>query len=155
MEKFAVDSKYFKYNKLEVCPAGVFRGIRLYLDNIEVKLKKGKAILPDDNGVERAVAMTRNIYDDLWVEVEGEKYYPIGRLTPFEKIMVFAPYVLMFIGGAIGGLLGAFASYTNTNLVREFKDSSFKKYGLCLVSTSLAFLILVVSSVAVNMMMGR
>lgn len=155
MQKFNVPSNYFKYNKLEISPAGTFRGVKLYLDNQVVKLKRGKGMVRDDNGVERAVSISTNAFDHLWVDIEGEKYYPMGKLTKMERVFVFMPLVLMGIGGAIGGAVGAFASFTNSNLIREFKESPVLKYGLCLVTTSLATIIWVLGASMVHMIAGK
>lgn len=150
-----ISSKFFKYNKLEIQPAGMFKGLRLYVDDQQVKLKRGKGTVKDDNGVERAVAVATNPYDHLWVDVEGEKFYPMGQLSGLERAFVFLPLVLMLVGGFIGGMLGAFASFTNTNLVREFKESPALKYGLCLVTTSLATMIWFLGATMVHMIANR
>lgn len=155
MSKFEVPSKFFKYNKLEIRPAGMFKGIRLYLDGQNVKLKRGKATVKDDNGVEREVKINPNVFDHLWVDIEGEKYYPMGMLTRMERLFVFMPLALIMIGGAIGGAVGAFATFTNTNLVREFKDSPIMKYGMCMVSTSLAVMIWFLGATMVHMIANR
>ena len=155
MNKHQIPSPLFKYNKLEISPAGTFRGVRLYRDDEVVKLKRGKAMILDDNGYERAVAICTNPFDHLWVEIEGEKFYPMGKLSTLERVFVFMPLVLMVIGGAIGGGVGAFASFTNSNLIREFKDSAPLKYGLCLVTTTLATVIWILGATMVQMIASK
>lgn len=54
--------------------------------------------------------------------IDGQ-VYPIARtLTIWEYIWICIPLILMFIGGAIGGLLGGVATYSNSILIRKIKN---------------------------------
>ena len=85
------------------------------------------------------------------LEIEGEKY-PIGRkLNPFDYLMVGLPMLLIFVGGAIGGILGFLASSVNARIMRMPK-SALERYGFCLASLLCAVVTWYILAFGLNML---
>ena len=80
------------------------------------------------------IALEPEMFDPFpQLEIEGDKY-PIGRkLNPFDYLVVGLPMLLIFVGGAIGGILGFLASSINARVMR-MRKSAIERYGFCLAS---------------------
>tara|TARA_B110001452_G_scaffold262519_1_gene262662 strand:- start:14 stop:490 length:477 start_codon:yes stop_codon:yes gene_type:complete len=87
------------------------------------------------------------------LEIEGEKY-PIGRkLNPFDYLIVALPMLLIFVGGAIGGILGFLASSINARIMRMPK-SALERYGFCLASSIGASVTWYILALGLNMLLN-
>lgn len=74
------------------------------------------------------------------LEIDGQKF-PIARpLNPWEYIWISLPLFLMFIGGAIGGLMGAIAAFTNSLLIRRIQHW-VPRYIMTGATTAMAFVL--------------
>ncbi len=78
----------------------------------------------------------------------------MGQLGKLEQAFVVLPLALIAVGGAVGGGLGGLAAYSNSLLMREYKDSNLR-YVLSLVTTVLAFICWYFVAIMINTMMGR
>lgn len=154
MSKFRVDSPDFKSNNLTLEIESFFTGPVLKLNGAAVKLKRGKASIKDDNWGERTVTVKSSLHDLPHVIIDEVKYYPMGQLKKIEQAFVVLPLALIAVGGAVGGGLGGLAAYSNSLLMREYKDSNLK-YVLSLVTTGLAFVCWYFVAIMINTMMGR
>jgi hypothetical protein len=64
------------------------------------------------------------------VEIDG-KPYPLGRpLSTLEYLLGGLPLLLMFMGGAIGGLAGGVGAVFNYRLMRTNADTAVKTAGV-------------------------
>lgn len=155
MSKFEVSSPEFQKNKLTIEVESFFKGPVLKLDNKLVTLKRGKAVVKDDLWTDRQIQIVNKFYDLPSVKIDNIEYFPMGKLKVIEQVVVGLPIGLLAIGGAIGGGLGAFGAYTNSLIMRDFKDDTIKKYAFCLLTTVLCFVIWYMAAVMINTMMGR
>lgn len=155
MKTYHVEAANFKYQKITLQPAGFWKGAVFKDNDQDIKWKKNKALLRDDNGNEVEVSKTSNPFEPSpWISIEGVKYLPMGKFSAIEHIFIYLPLGLIGIGGAIGGMLGAFASMTNASLMREYKDSNLK-YPLSLLTSFLAALIWYVTVIMINTMLRK
>lgn len=155
MKSYPVDATNFKYNKITLHTGGVWKGAAFRYDNQDIKWKKNKAIVKDDNGNEVEVSKTSNPFDPSpWISIEGVKYRPMGSFSVVEQVFIYLPLGLIGIGGAIGGGLGAFASMTNASLMREYKDS-YLKYALSLFTCFVASLIWYMTASMINLFLNK
>lgn len=154
MKRYQIDSADFKKNVLSIEIHSFFKGPVLTLNNSSVELKRGKGSVRDDNWGERNVVLKSTFYEYPWVEVDGVKYYPMGKLGYLEKVFVLLPLGLLAVGGAIGGGLGALAAYTNSLLMLEYKDS-YLRFAFSLVTSVLAFFSWYLIAIMINTMMSR
>lgn len=155
MSKFEVSVPEFQRNKLTVEIESFFKGPVIKLDGKTVQLKRNKATVKDDLWTDRQIQLVNKFYDLPSVKVDGVDYFPMGKFKVIEQVVVGLPIGLLAIGGAIGGGLGAFGAYTNSLIMRDFKDESFKKYALCLFTSVVCFIIWYMAAVMINSMMGR
>lgn len=154
MSTYTVDSPDFKTNILTLEIESFFTGPVLKLNGAVVKLKRGKATIKDDVWGQREVKLKSKLYDFPSVVIDKVEYFPVGRMTKLEQVFVILPFCLAGLGGAIGGGLGGVAAYSNSLLMREYKDSILK-YVLSLVTTGLAFICWYLVAIMINTMMGR
>jgi hypothetical protein len=74
--------------------------------------------------------------------IDGHEFH-VGRpLTKWEYFWICIPLLLMIGGGAIGGLLGGAATYSNSLLIRKLKNT-FLRYLFTGGTTVMAFLIFI------------
>ncbi|MBN3038916.1 MAG: hypothetical protein JW869_05810 [Candidatus Omnitrophica bacterium] len=118
---------------------------RLYLDGVEVPGKRLNYSIRNSQGKEVAVKLKFNFFDAIpKLEVEGQAVELAPPLKWYEYAWIWLPIALLFIGGAIGGLLGYLAVYTNTRIFRSQKGM-FLKYlfsGLVSVTALVTFLVI-------------
>ncbi len=154
MSKYIVESPDFKTNILTLEIESFFTGPILKLNGAVVKLKRGKATIKDDSWGQREVTLKSKLHDFPTVIIDKVEYFPLGKLSKVDQVFVVLPLGLLAIGGAIGGGLGGVAAYSNSLLMREYKDSNLK-YVLSLVTTGLAFICWYFVAIMINTMMGR
>lgn len=154
MSKYTVDSPDFKTNTLTVEIESFFKGPALKLNGAVVKLKRGKATIKDDSWGQREVTLKTKLHDLPSVFIDRVEYFPLGRLSKVDQVFVVLPLGLLAVGGAVGGGLGGLAAYSNSLLMREYKDSNLK-YVLTLVTSGLAFICWYFIAIMLNTMMGR
>jgi hypothetical protein len=85
------------------------------------------------------------------LEIEGNQY-PIGRkLFAIDYLFIVFPLLLIFIGGALGGLLGFLSAGINARIMRMPK-SAIERYGLSVVSTVTATFVWFVIAVSLSLL---
>ncbi len=143
---FQIDYPNFKLNKLIV--RGSFYGKpKLFLNGKKVKptnrnifSRKRKYKIKNDNGTVITAILIYRWMDAIPIlEIDGIKIEIRKSLKWYEYIWIAIPLILMFIGGAIGGFIGAVGILTNSVLFRKF-TSQFAKYLVTGVNSFIAFL---------------
>lgn len=137
----------FRSQRLSVEAAGLWRGPRLLLNGTPVEGKRGNYSVRNDAGVEVPVVIKAGFPDPIPKLLVGGAAFELARaLVWHEYLWLGAPVVLIFSGGALGGLFGGMALYLNARIFRGDRSTP-AKYGLTgLVSFGavLAFLIFVI-----------
>jgi len=59
--------------------------------------------------------------------IDGQQFRLASPLSKWEYFWICLPLIMLFFGGALGGLLGTIATYSNSILIRKFK-SKFPRY---------------------------
>lgn len=149
-----VHNPAFKAQRLTVEAAGVFHGPRLLLNGTVVKKQKGRYTVTTDSGVETTIQL-KYIYLDPIPKIKiGEETFEIASsLKWYEYVWIGIPIVLMFSGGAIGGLCGGVAAYASGRLFRSDR-SSLAKYGLSALITMGAVVAFVVLGTVFQLLVG-
>lgn len=138
----------FETHDLEVKPSGLLRGPRLLLDgNTALKgPKRNQYVLSRPDGSKIVVKLKPTLLDPVPdVFVDGEKIPVVEPLTKLQLIWCGLPIVMLFIGGALGGLLGGGTYWANI-LVFRSEMSTAEKYILTGLISGIAVLIFLISS---------
>jgi hypothetical protein len=117
---------------------------KLFMNNSEIKksTEKGKPfIIPRADG-SLALAFPKQTYPDLipTLEINGKINHIVEKLKWFEYFVGGLPIILIFVGGAIGGLIGVIASLTNFNVFRQ-EGNPIVKYMKVIGITGASYLV--------------
>ncbi len=91
--------------------------------------KRFEYVLRDNQGHKYFIEVRPIFLDPVpKVVIDGEEIFLEEKLTAIQWIWSGLPILLMFIGGAIGGFLGATAFWINTRIFRSADIGNFEKY---------------------------
>ena len=104
---------------------------KLKKDNVAIEQSKEKGkpfLIPSTNGA-IVKAFPKPSFPDMvpTLEINGVKNLIVEKLKWFQYVLGGLPFLLLFIGGAIGGIIGALATITNFNTLRQ-EGSEASKY---------------------------
>lgn len=144
----------FTRHHLAVQPCGLLRGPKLLLDGAPVERKRGKYSVTGDSGSEIAVEL-RNIWVDPVprLKIAGEPVELAPPLKSYEYAWAGVPLLLVFAGGAIGGLFGGLGAMVSGRIFRSDRGA-LAKYGLTLLVTLGAAVAYFVVAVAFRILIG-
>lgn len=124
-----VNAEGFEGRKLVVESAGFFSGPRLLLDGQPASKgpKRGQLLLRRNDGID-VIAQLRGVFIDPipQVTVDGKKIVIAEPLPWYVWVWCGLPLVLLFLGGALGGGLGAVAMTINGRMFRADMHSALK-----------------------------
>ena len=146
-----VDLDGFERKRLEVVPTGLV-GPKLLLDGQKQVAKKKEYRIVDDTGAERIIQLRPSFpLDPVPVlRVDGRDVHVARPLTALEKVWLFVPFALVAIGGALGGLFGTLAAFTNSRVLRS-PGTAVGRHVLCLAVTVGAAVLFVMSATVVQL----
>lgn len=89
--------------------------------------KRGKFALRKDDGTEATAYFKRSFPDPVPRLVVGDQTIHLAEpLTWYQWIWVAFPLVMLFLGGALGGFLGAMATMVNAKILRSEHHTGMK-----------------------------
>jgi len=126
--------------------ASYWIGTQLYLDGKKVKFVKRKPfsrkriyLVKDNSGKPVSIELQLRGMDIITVvSANGIKYNLAKPRSVWQNIWISIPLILLFIGGALGGAIGAGAVYFNAILMRKIRHW-IPRYLITGVTTVLAF----------------
>lgn len=140
----------FEGRELLLKESGFFSGPQLLVDGEPAQRgkKRGQVVLYTNNGRDVVVELrSTNFLDPLpQVRINGQPIPVAPSLKWYHWIWVGLPVVLVFVGGALGGLCGGTAAFINGRVFRSGMNG-FVKYlltGLISVAAVFAYVVLVV-----------
>ncbi len=126
----------------------VWRG-RLLLDGQRVSGRRGRYTLRNNHGKEVRLRVRHNGIDPIpKLDVEGRIIHLAPPLKWYEYVWAGVPLLLLHVGGALGGGIGAAALYANVRVFRSDR-SPLAKYVRTAATTVVAALAYVVAAVAI------
>jgi len=143
----AIDAAEFQGRRLMVRTASWFRGPRLVVDGSEVKGKRGRFILRDNQGQEVTVRLISNHIDPIPKVTVGNRSIELARpLEWYEYVWMGLPILLVFHGGALGAVCGVVAIQSSAQVFRGEggKARKFLLSGLISVGALLGYFVLLV-----------
>ena len=136
----------FKAQRLTVETAGAFHGPRLLLNGAVIKKQKGRYTVTSDSGAETTIQLKYNYLDPIpKIKIGTEVVELASALKWYEYVWIGIPIVLVFSGGAIGGLVGALGANASGQVFRSDR-SPLAKYcfsALITLGALVAFVFLV------------
>ena len=144
----------FQSQRLSVEPASGFVGPKILLNGVAVTRSKGRYPVMSDSGAEVLVKMKYNLVDPIpTLMIDDQPVKLAEPLQWYEYGWGGLPLLLMFIGGALGGLVGGYATVANGRIFRSDRSTA-AKYGLSGVLTVSAIVVFFVLAVAFRLMIG-
>lgn len=95
---------------------------------VEQLREKGKPFLIPTANDEYVKAYPKPSFPDMvpQLEINGKKHRIAEKLMPLQYIVGALPILLVFIGGGIGGVIGAAATVINFNVFRQIGTPASK-----------------------------
>ena len=138
----------FENHDIEIEPSGFIRGPRLLLDGNPAPRgpKRLQYVLTLPNGSKSIVQLKPSILDPVpKVVVDGDQIEVVEPLSAIQLIWSGLPIIMLFVGGAIGGLIGGGAYWIN-NLVFRPEMSTAEKYILTALISAIAVVLFLIAS---------
>jgi len=154
--RLAVQHPKFKSQRLSIETASSpFGGPKLLLNDLVVKREKGRYPVTDDSGAPILIQIKGNLVDPVpTLVIDEEKVKLAEPLQWYEYAWSGMPILLMFIGGALGGLVGGVASIANGRIFRSDRRST-EKYAMAGLITVTAVAIYYVVAVVLRLLFFR
>ena len=118
----------FEGQELVVEPAGLFSGPKLLVNGQPAPKGKGRGemFIRRNDGKDVPVVFRNNFLDVPALMVEGKPLDLVEPLKWYEWVWNALPIVMIFFGGALGGLIGALAVTFNLKVFRSSKNVMLK-----------------------------
>ena len=141
----------FKRQHLSVETASsVFSGPKLLLNGMVVKKEKGRYPVTSDSGAVKLIQMRYNLIDPVpTLKIDEQTVNLLEPLQWYEYAWSGLPFLLVFAGGALGGLVGGAATIANGRIFRSNKGQ-VAKYGLAGLITVSAVVVFFVLAIALR-----
>ncbi|MFD3260633.1 hypothetical protein ACE3MQ_18740 [Paenibacillus lentus] len=147
--RYSIYPTGFANQTLEIVTSGFGGKARLFVNNQEVTTKKKQPmILRRDDGQEVEAAWKRDLFgiDVPNLVVDGTIIEVTKPLPAVAKIWCFLPLIFIFIGGAIGALIGILTATANVSVFRLPTNIAVKIILTLLISLTGTALLLFLAS---------
>jgi len=154
--KIPIELVGFEGQDLTLETAGMFRGARIIVNGRPAAKgsKRDQFVINDNNGFKVVVQLQQSIFDPVpKLVVDGQSIRLAKPLNALQWIWSAIPIVLVFIGGAIGGAIGAGAFWINLRVFRS-EMASLEKYVLTGMISALAVILSLVVSTILGISLG-
>jgi hypothetical protein len=144
----------FKSQRLSVETSSLLAGPKLLLNGAIVKRQKGRYPVVSDSGAQMLIQMRYNLIDPVPAFTIGED--ALKLVEPFrwyEYVWSGLPILLVYAGGALGGLVGGVATMANGRIFRS-ERRSIAKYGLAGLTTVSAVGVFFALAIAIRLAIG-
>jgi hypothetical protein len=145
--RIEVNHPAFRSQHLSVETASsVFASPKLFLNGVVVKRQKRRYSVKADSGTEMLIQMKSNLVDPVpTLVIDEDEVRLVESLQWYEYAWSGLPILLVFAGGALGGLLGGVATIANGRIFRSDRGA-WARYGLTgLISVSAAVVFFVLA----------
>jgi hypothetical protein len=132
---------------------GLFSGAKILYQGIPLKKIPGrKFVLGLSDGSDLTLGLKPNALDLLVPQVVyNNDVIPVApKLPVYQQVLVYLPFLLMFIGGGIGGLCGGVGAIVNLHIFHSSQHSAVKVL-LSILTTVGAGVLWLIAAVALNL----
>ena len=153
---YTVNLEGFEGQKIEVQPAGFFGSAKLLVNDVEARkgAKRGEMVLTRNDGREVVAAWGSSFLDVPKLVVEHKVINVAKPLAWYEWIWNGWPVVMIFGGGALGGLFGALALALNLNVFRS-QQNTLLKYGITGAISLTAVIAYLIIGIGLSLLLNR
>jgi hypothetical protein len=134
----------FEGQRLEI-DAGAFKKTLLFNGVTAPSAGIGKYRITRDDGREVTTKWTSSFDPAPSIVIDGQTIRTAAPLKWHEILLVGLPFLLVFVGGALGGLLGGVAATFNAKLIRSSQPAAVRYIGSIAVAAVAAVLYLLVA----------
>ena len=125
--EIAIPQEGFENRRFAVRTAGLLSGPKVLIDGAPAERHKGAYLVRNNQGEAVEVKLKSGLLDPVpRVEIAGQALRLVKPLAWYEYLWMAIPIVLVFIGGALGGLCGAAAVYASARVFRSNQDTAMK-----------------------------
>jgi len=151
MKEIPLEIEGFEGRRLLVQDRGIFKPVKLYIDDKPVKIKLGKFRIIGNDGKEIEGQMNSRFIIDQFnsITIKGKTVEIHKSLKWYEYLWSSWTILLIFIGGGVGGGLGAAATCLNINLFRS-RTKTFLKYLFSLIISLAAVTLWMIIAIVIN-----
>jgi hypothetical protein len=145
----------FKWQQLSVETASSVFGVpKLLLNGVAVKKVKGRYTATSDLGAIKLIQMRYILVDPVpTLKIDEQTVNLLEPLPWYEYTWSGLPILLVFAGGALGGVVGGAATIANGRIFRSDR-SSIAKYGLAGLISMSAVVVFFVLAIALRLAIG-
>lgn len=144
----------FKTQRLAVETAGWYRGPKLLVNSVPAQKTKGSYIVRNDLEIETTIQLKYNLLDPIpKVKINEETLELASPLKWYEYACVGLPLILVFTGGALGGLIGAISANASGKVFRGDR-SLFAKYSLSVLISLGGLITFIIVATIVQLFVG-
>jgi hypothetical protein len=134
--------------------SSLFGGPKLLLNGAVVKRRQRRYPVTMDSGAETLIQMKFNLIDPVpTLKIDEETIKLVESLRWYEYAWGGLPILLVYAGGALGGLVGGVATIANGRIFRSDR-TTVAKYGLAGVVTVSAVVTFFVLAIALRLLIG-
>lgn len=157
--RFPVEASGFKRRPLEVETSGFFTGASLLQDGERAPKgpKRGTYLLIRDDGTSAVARLKTSAFmvDPVpAIEIEGERFHAVRPLRWHEMVWIGLPILLIFVGGALGAIVGAVAASASATVFRSERPAAVR-YALTGGLSILSVIVYIVLATVFLSLIGR
>jgi hypothetical protein len=152
--RIEIEHPAFKSKRLSVETASIFAGPKLLLNGVAMKRKGLSYGVGSDSGEEIKIQLKYNFLDPIPTLKIGEETIELAKpLQWYEYAWIGVPMLLVFVGGALGGFVGAGSTVVNGRIFRSDRGAVYK-YAVAGVTTLVGVVVFFVLAVAFRLAIG-
>jgi hypothetical protein len=152
--RIEINHPAFKTQPLSVETASIFAVPKLLQNGVVLKRTSGSYQVDSDSGQQFKIQVKYNFLDPIPKVKIGEETITLAKpLRWYEYAWIGVPMLLVFAGGALGGLVGAVCTVVNGRIFRSNRGA-FSKYALAGVTTLVGVIVFFALAVAFRMALG-
>lgn len=138
----------FEGQTIEVQSPGFFSGPKLLVNGRPAAKgpKRNQMLVKRNDGTDVIASWKSQVFDTPQLVVDGKTIQVVRPLKWYEWIVSALPILLVFIGGALGAIIGLIAFGINTQIIRTYSSGPLKYFLVILISglAVIAYMILAV-----------
>ena len=153
-EPIPIPAAGFEGRNLSLRPAGLWKGAAILCDGQPAPRKGRTFTLNNNAGAPVTMKFTGNFLDPIpRIDAGGQVIQLAPPFAWWEYVLIAMPMVLLIIGGAVGGVCGAVAAYSNAQVLRLQMPLGLRIV-LCFVVLAGATVVLFCVAILLRLLLG-
>lgn len=157
--RYPVAASGFRRRTVEIETSGFFTGANLLQDGERAPKgpKRGTYLLTRDDGTSAVARLKTSAFmvDPVpAMEIDGQRFHAVRPLRWYEMVWIGLPVLLIFVGGALGAVVGAVAASASATVFRSDRPAAVR-YGLTGGLSILSVIVYIVLASVFLSLIGR